>query len=51
MRNPHHIEQLETEARYFFKKSIPDRISKFTESVQVASMMLHMFQAVNSRSE
>ncbi len=51
MRNPHHIEQLETEATYFFKKSIPDRVSKFTDSVQVASMMLNMFQAVNSRSE
>lgn len=48
MRNPHHLHQLETEATYFLKKSIPHRVSKFSENVQVASMMLHMFQAVNS---
>lgn len=51
MRNPHHIEQMETEAKFFFGKSIPHRISKFSDSVQVASMMLHMFQAVNSSGQ
>lgn len=48
MRNPQHLDQLETEAKYFFKKSIPHRVSKFSDGVQVASMMLHMFQAMNN---
>ena len=51
MRNPHHISQLETEAKYFFGKSISHRVSKFSNSVQVASMMLNMFQAVNNTGE
>lgn len=51
MRNPHHLEQLETEATYFFKKSIPHRVSKLSEGVQVANMMLQMFQAVNQTTE
>ena len=51
IRNPHHLQQLETEATYFFKKSITHRVSKFSENVQVASMMLHMFQAVNQTSK
>ncbi len=49
MRNPHLLEQFETEATYFFKKSIPHRVTKFSDGVQVASMMLNMFQAINSQ--
>lgn len=51
MRNPHELDKFETEAKYFFEKSIPHRVSKFSDSVQVASMMLHMFQAMNVPSE
>jgi hypothetical protein len=51
MRNPHEVDVFETEAKYYFEKSIPHRVSKFSESVQVASMMLHMFQAMNAPSE
>lgn len=51
MRNPQDLEKLETEAIYYLKKSIPHRVSKFSEGVQVASMMLHMFQAVNSSGQ
>ncbi|MGE7768090.1 YlbE-like family protein [Peribacillus sp. NPDC096540] len=51
MRNPHEVDLFETEAKYYFEKSIPHRVSKFSESVQVASMMLHMFQAMNTPGE
>jgi len=45
-RNPHEIQKMETEAVYFFKKSIPHRVSQITNGVQMASMMISMFQAM-----
>ncbi|PLS16563.1 hypothetical protein CVD28_15885 [Bacillus sp. M6-12] len=48
-RKPHLISKMETEAKYYFEKSIPHRVSKFSEGVQMASMMVHMFQAMNSQ--
>jgi hypothetical protein len=48
MRNPQLLASMETEATYFFKKSIPHRISKFSDGVQIASMMMSMFQAMNT---
>ena len=50
MRNPYELDTFETEAKYFFEKSIPHRVSKLSDSVQVASMMLQMFQAMNASS-
>ncbi|PLT27702.1 YlbE-like family protein [Peribacillus deserti] len=47
-RNPHQIQKMETEAVYFFKKSIPDRVSQLTNGVQMASMMISMFQTMNA---
>ncbi|MDQ7863411.1 YlbE-like family protein [Peribacillus frigoritolerans] len=29
MRNPHEVDVFETEAKYYFEKSIPHRVSKF----------------------
>jgi YlbE-like protein len=48
MRNPHQLELFETEAAYFLEKSIPHRVSKLSDSVQFASMMLNMFQAMKT---
>jgi len=50
MRNPQEFEKLETEAVFFYKKSIPHRVSKFADGVQMASMMMHMFQAMRTPS-
>ncbi|WP_409292080.1 YlbE-like family protein [Peribacillus sp. SCS-37] len=49
-RRPQEIKKMETDAAYFFKKSIPDRVSQLTNGVQMASMMMSMFQAMNSGS-
>ncbi|RFU71149.1 hypothetical protein D0469_04215 [Peribacillus saganii] len=48
-RRPHLISKMETEAKFYFEKSIPHRVSKFSEGVQMASMMVHMFQAMNAQ--
>ncbi|MBA9024990.1 MULTISPECIES: YlbE-like family protein [Bacillaceae] len=50
MRNPQLLEKLDTDAAFFFKKSIPDRVSKFSDGVQFASMMMNMFQAMKTPS-
>lgn len=50
MRNPQMLEKLDTDAVFFFKKSIPDRVSKFSDGVQFASMMMNMFQAMKTPS-
>ncbi|KMY49331.1 hypothetical protein AC625_07150 [Peribacillus loiseleuriae] len=50
MRNPQLLEKLNTDAVFFFKKSIPDRVSKFSDGVQFASMMMNMFQAMKTPS-
>ncbi|MFJ7976278.1 YlbE-like family protein [Peribacillus sp. JNUCC 23] len=50
MRNPQLLEKLDTDAVFFFKKSIPDRVSKFSDGVQFASMMMNMFQAMKTPS-
>ncbi|RFU63395.1 YlbE-like family protein [Peribacillus glennii] len=46
MRNPQDLDKLETEAAYHFNKTIPQRINKFSDGVQMASMLLGMFQAM-----
>ena len=47
-RNPQDFELFSTETKYFFKKSIPDRVNQLSNSVQMASMMVSMFQSMNS---
>ncbi|WP_153124273.1 YlbE-like family protein [Peribacillus tepidiphilus] len=50
-RNPQELEKMETEAKYFFKKSIPHHVSKLSDGVQMASLMMNMFQAMNSTGQ
>ncbi|PQD94934.1 hypothetical protein CYL18_11395 [Pradoshia eiseniae] len=46
-RNPQDFSVFETESKYFFKKSIPDRVLQLSNSVQMASMMVSMFQSMS----
>ncbi|HYK74674.1 MAG TPA: YlbE-like family protein [Pseudoneobacillus sp.] len=46
-RNPHDLQALEVASLHYFRKTIPDHVEKFSNSVQMASMMMHMFQAMN----
>ena len=48
MRNPSEVEKMGTEAVFYFEKSIPHRVNKLTNGVQVASMMLNMLQSMNT---
>lgn len=48
-RNPQLVEEMGTEALYHFEKSIPHRVDKLTNGVQVASIMLSMLQGMNSK--
>ncbi|WP_108669813.1 YlbE-like family protein [Peribacillus acanthi] len=47
MRNPHELEKMETESKYFYKKSIPHRVSQLSNGVQMANIMLNMIQTMN----
>lgn len=49
-RNPYVIQELEITALHYYKKTIPHRIEQFSNSVQMASMMMSMFQAMNSNT-
>lgn len=46
-RNPQDLQSFETASLHYFRKTIPDHVEKFSNSVQMASMMIHMFQAMN----
>jgi hypothetical protein len=49
-RNPHEIQSLEVAALHYFRNTIPHKVEKFSNGVQMASMMMSMFQAMNSQS-
>ncbi|MBU8877693.1 YlbE-like family protein [Bacillus sp. FJAT-29790] len=49
-RNPNELKSLEVAALHYYKKTIPHKVEKFTNGVQVASMMMSMFQSMNSQS-
>lgn len=49
-RNPYDIQSLEVASLNYYKKTIPDQIEKFSNSVQMASMMYHMFQAMKNQN-
>ena len=51
MRNPRDFEKMSTEAVYHFEKSVPQRVNKFSDGIQVANMMLGMLQAMNLKAE
>ncbi len=47
-RNPTQIDSLEIASLHYHKNTIPHKVEKFTTGVQMASMMMGMFQAMNS---
>ncbi|MGG3466546.1 YlbE-like family protein [Neobacillus pocheonensis] len=49
-RNPYELQSLEVASLHYYKKTIPDQVEKFSNSVQMASMMYHMFQAMKNQN-
>ncbi|MFK9092302.1 YlbE-like family protein [Bacillus salipaludis] len=49
-RNPYDLQALEVASLHYYKKTIPDQVEKFSNSVQMASMMYSMFQAMKTQS-
>lgn len=48
-RNPYELESLQIASMNYYKKTIPDQVEKFSNSVQMASMMFHMFQSMKNQ--
>lgn len=49
-RDPSQIENLEIVALHYYQKTIPHQIEKFSNGVQMASMMVSMFKIMNDQS-
>jgi hypothetical protein len=49
-RNPYDLQSLEIESLRYNKKTIPDQVNKFSNSVQMASMMYQMFQTMKTQN-
>lgn len=49
-RNPQDLQLMEISALNYYKKTLPHQIEKISSGVQMASMMMSMFQAMNSQS-
>jgi len=47
-RDPSKLQIMEIEALHYYKKTIPHQVAKFSNGVQMASMMISMFQAMNA---
>ena len=47
-RNPHQLELMEIAALNYYKRTLPHQVDKFSNGVQMASMMMSMFQAMNT---
>ncbi|GAA0338821.1 hypothetical protein GCM10008967_31380 [Bacillus carboniphilus] len=50
MRNPRAWEEFEIAGLHYLRKTIPHKVEQFSNSVQMASMMMSMFQAMNQQS-
>ncbi|MBM4764054.1 YlbE-like family protein [Bacillus sp. B15-48] len=49
-RNPNEFSSLEISALHFYERTIPHQVQKFTNGVQMASMMMQMFANMNSQT-
>lgn len=47
-RKPELLEQFEIASSHYFEKTIPHRVQKFSQGVQMASMMMGMLQSLKS---
>ncbi|WP_053366083.1 YlbE-like family protein [Bacillus sp. FJAT-27245] len=50
-RNPNDLEAFETASLYYFEKTIPHRVAKFSNGVQMASMMFQMLQSMKNSNQ
>ncbi|MDP4103827.1 MAG: YlbE-like family protein [Bacillota bacterium] len=50
-RNPFDLQALEIASLHYYKRTIPHQVEKFSNGVQMASMMFHMFQSMNNQNE
>ncbi|WP_066369757.1 YlbE-like family protein [Neobacillus fumarioli] len=48
-RNPFDLQALEIASLHYYKKTIPHQVEKFSNGVQMASMMYSMFQAMKTQ--
>jgi len=48
-RNPYDLNIINSEAKKYYKKTIPDRIHQIADGVQMASMMMSMFSMMNNQ--
>jgi hypothetical protein len=48
-RNPTDLESLEMEMMNYYQKTIPHKVQQFSNSIQMASMMIGMFQAMRQQ--
>jgi hypothetical protein len=49
-RDPSQLRNLEIAALHYYQKTIPHQIEKFSQGVQMASMMVSMFKIMNEQS-
>ncbi|WP_433749428.1 YlbE-like family protein [Falsibacillus pallidus] len=48
-RNPAELAKMEIASLNYYEKTIPHQVEKFSNGLQMASMMMHMFQAMNTQ--
>lgn len=48
-RNPQKIQSFEIASLHYYKKTIPHQVEKITSGVQMASLMMSMFQSMNNQ--
>lgn len=48
-RDPTQLEKCEIASLNYFQKTIPHRVEKFANGLQMASVMMNMFQSMNAQ--
>lgn len=48
-RNPNDLQAFQISSLHYHGKTIPHKVEKFSNSVQMASMMMSLFQAMNNQ--
>lgn len=46
-KNPHQLDKFEAASINYYERTVHHRVQKFSNGVQMASMMMQMFQAMN----
>ncbi|MGE6631269.1 YlbE-like family protein [Bacillus sp. NPDC077027] len=49
-RHPENLSQFELDKMNFYEKTIPHRVNQLSNSVQMAEMMIQMFQAMRNQN-